>query len=610
MRTGTSRHADRPSRHADRPSRHARRYAVAALVGFALVAAACGSDDNGETGETETTEVTTDTGATDTGATDTGATDTGATDTGATDTAPTDTGVAEQPVRGGTLRYGLEADVDGLNPTSSALSSPGLKMAGVVFDTLAAYDTEGNAVPYLAETIEPVDGDLSKWQVKLRDGITFHDDTPLNAAALQVNFERIKSDPLVGLAIRPYYPEQGAIEVIDDLTVQYNLLEPSAGFPGALTTQVGFIASPTWLDAAIADPTLNQAPVGTGPFVFDSRSPDSVTRFVRNDNWWNGDVFLDAVEFLPVPDPDTLLDLFTSGDLGGMQTSDPATVGELQDTDGVQNLIDETGEESFVMINSSVPPFDDIRARKALAFASPLENIRSLIGLGIARPADGIFTPESEYYNPDVVQEGDMPDEAIALVAEYCAEFATVENPVLGKPACTDGKINMEYQFPGPSVISTRTAEILDEGWSVAFNVTFDEVAQDDDIQQAALGRYNTVAWRQFGEVDPLGDKVYMMCRNIGGISLNWPKYCSENRDALINEAQALTDRDARVPLLQEISQDIHDAYTYIFSTHTIWDNALDESVQGACERTSPEGTLLQCTHRGRIWFPSVWIAE
>jgi ABC-type transport system substrate-binding protein len=60
------------------------------------------------------------------------------------------------------------------------------------------------------------------------------------------------------------------------------------------------------------------------------------------------------------------------------------------------------------------------------------------------------------------------------------------------------------------------------------------------------------------------------MCRSIGGISLNWPRYCDEDRDALINQAQATDDPEVRIPLYQEISQNLHDAYTYVFLTHTI----------------------------------------
>ena len=82
------------------------------------------------------------------------------------------------PVAGGTLRYGLEADVDGLNPAASALSAPGLMMSNAVFDTLAAYTPDGQWVPYLAESFTPND-DFSQWTVKVREGVSFHDGTPL-----------------------------------------------------------------------------------------------------------------------------------------------------------------------------------------------------------------------------------------------------------------------------------------------------------------------------------------------------------------------------------------------------------------------------------------------
>ena len=212
----------------------------------------------------------------------------------------------EVPVAGGTLRYGIEADVDGLNPTTSSWSPPGYVMGNAVFDALTRWNENGEAVPYLAESVTPVtEGDFTKWQIKLRPGISFHDGTPLNSAALQANFEAQLGSPVVGLAVKPFFPATGATEIIDDLTIQYNLLDANAFFAATLTSQLGYVASPTWLAAAIADPVLNQQPVGTGPFVYDSRTADSVTRFVRNPNWWNGEVLLDAAEFVPVPDPDT-----------------------------------------------------------------------------------------------------------------------------------------------------------------------------------------------------------------------------------------------------------------------------------------------------------------
>ena len=88
-----------------------------------------------------------------------------------------------EPVFGGTLRWGLEAEVDGINPTASALSSPGLTMMNAVFDTLAAYATDGSTVPHLAKSFTPSD-DCKTWTMELREGITFHDGTPLNTCLL------------------------------------------------------------------------------------------------------------------------------------------------------------------------------------------------------------------------------------------------------------------------------------------------------------------------------------------------------------------------------------------------------------------------------------------
>ena len=590
-----------------RSSRRAAKYGVVALVSFSLIAAACGgSDGDSSDGTTAATEAPDTSDATATS-------DAPTTDETATSDEPVSTEIVEgnidesvetdvgDPVQGGTLTYGLEADVDGINPTSSALSAPGLMMANAVFDTLTAFNTDGVAVPYLAESVEPVDGDFSKWVVTIRQGITFHDGTPLTIDAVIQGFETQRQDPLVGLAVKPFYPETGAVDRIDDFSAQFNLLEPNAYFPGALTGQLGYVSSPTWLAAALEDPTLNQKPVGTGPFVFDSRSADSVTRFVRNDSWWNGEVYLDAVEFVPVPDADTRAQLLVEGDLNALQTSDAGAIQTLEADDNVQIIRDETGEEGFVMLNTGMAPFDDIRAREALTLATPEENYLALIGLGEFRAASQMFIPESKYYNPDVTLEMDNPAAAKELSDAYCAD--TPEN-------CTDGKINMELQFPAGSVTLDQEGDLLTQGWKDSFNVTIQTLPQDEHIQEAALGQYNAVLWRQFGAEDPALDNVWLLCRTVGGISLNWPKLCDPSRDDLLLQAQATTDEATRIDLYKQITQKIHDDYIYIYLNHTIWVNAFADNVHGMCDRESPEGVLLRCVSNGRNWFSSIWISE
>jgi peptide/nickel transport system substrate-binding protein len=472
-----------------------------------------------------------------------------------------------------------------------------------VFDTLAAWDVDGNAVPYLAESFTPNET-FTAWQVKLRPGISFHDGTPLNADALLVNFETALEDPIVGLAVRPFFPDPGAggvpIEKIDDLTIQLNLLEPNAFLPGALTGQLGFVASPTWLQDALADPALNQRPIGTGPFVFDRREEDSVTRFVRNDAYWNGEVYLDAIEFLPRTDPDVRADLLIEGEIEALHTSDPSAVQKLTAVDEIQNLLDETGEESFLMINSQNPPFDDVRAREALARATPRQNYQQLIALGQNRLADQRYIPESRFHDPDVRQVGDDPEGARALVEAYCADV----------PAnCTDGAIDIEYQWAGPSVVGTRTADLFVQAWDGLFDVTRQELPQDDHILEAVTGQFDVVAWRQFGAVDPSGDNVWLLCRTTAGLALNFTRLCDEQRDALLLEGQATTDEARRIEIYQEVEQRINEDYVYVYLVHTTWDNAFAPEVRGVCDATSPEGVALRCSVNGRTLHQALWLA-
>ena len=555
---------------------------AAAALSLALIAGACSSDSD--------TEPVGTTGA-------------------STDDTTTVTEVAATPVDGGTLRYGLEADVDGLNPTTSALSAPGYVMGYAVFDTLARVAEDGSIVPYLAESFTP-SADFKSWTVKLRPGIKFHDGADLNADAVVKAFLLQQGAALVGLAVRPFYPETDAAVKIDDLTVQFNQLDANQYWPSALTSQLGMMPSPLWLDAAAADPTLNQKPVGTGPFMFDSRTADNVTRFVKNPSYWNGSVHLDAVEFYPVPDSADLLDLFNNDGLDALHTTDQTAIKDLKDNGTVTNLLDDTAEESFQMINSQNPPFDDVRVRQALAYATPKAKILELIGLGVSRPADQMFTPESPFFNPAVKQDADEPDKALPLVAAYCAEKGTTINPLLNKPTCTDGKVNMEYQFVGPSVVGLRTTEIFEEGWSVAFNITRDEVNQQDHIQQNALGQSNVIGWRQFGAIDPWADSVWLLCRTVGPISLNWPRYCDPARDTLLLDAQNTDDPAKRSENYKALAQNMHDAYTYIFINHTLWTNSFNENVRGTCDIKTLEGVALKCSNAGLTFLDTTWLDQ
>ncbi len=583
-------------------SRSSRVKGATVLLSLALVATACGSTSSGTASPT--------TGST-------GVSTASPSTTAPATTAPGNTAAPTSPQvdltrttdgakSGGTLRIAVEAESDGLNPTVDNLAVSGLEMAGAVLEPLFAWGADGEPTPYLVKTYES-SADGMSFTIHLRPGITFTDGAPLDADAVIANFKGQLADPIISLAVRPGLNLDNPIEKLDDLSVRFNLSIPNMEFATTLSDQLGLMGSPKWIAAAKADQSLNQHPVGTGPFIFESRTQDQSTKFVRNPDWWRTKVYgtpvyLDAVEFFPITDASSAASGLLGGDLDSIGTSDVNAILTVRDEgDAFTRIENDQGEESFAMMNTSAPPFDDIRARQALTFATPRKNYIKFAGAGILREADTMFPPESPWDNTGIKQQGDMPDKAGPLVDAYCADVPD---------SCTNGRINIDYKYWGPSVEQESIADILKSGWGKYFNVNRVVKLQDDLITDVALGSYQIVAWRQFGAPDPAADRVWLACDSIGVVSLNWPRYCSKDREKLLNEAQDTTDLATRVDLWKQIQQNMHDAYTYVFFTRTLWLNAFDAKVRNQCGATTPDGVALLCTNNGGMFTAQMWIDQ
>jgi peptide/nickel transport system substrate-binding protein len=470
------------------------------------------------------------------------------------------------------LRYGIEAEADGLNPTANRFAAAAFAMSNAVFDPLFRLGEDREFHPHLAESATPNE-DFTAWDIKLRPGINFHDGTPLTSEALVVALEAQLADPLISLAIDDFFDPENPVEVVDELTARYHMSGPNAHIEQYFIAQIGYIPSPTWVRAADANPDLNQEPVGTGPFVFESRTQDSTTTFTRNDDYWGGDVKLDGIEFVIQPDAARRADQLLAGDIDMMHTSDPGTVQLLREED-VQTIEQDTAEDGFVLINTQVAPFDDVRAREALTMATPLENYHRIIGKGVSRPANSMFHPSLPFANPDVKQQGDKPAAAKKLAKEYCTELPD---------SCEGDKIKFTFKYTGPSAVLELTADVLIDGWSSAFVVERAQELQDDYILNVATGDYQVVVWRQFGAEDPDGDFTWIDCRNVGppgSLSITFSRYCNDEVQQLGLEQRASDDPDVQIESWQEITRIFNEEYVYIFLSHTVWQISANRNVK------------------------------
>ncbi len=364
-----------------RPLRRTRAAAIG-LLAAGLLAAGCGgtSSEEGKTGTTGGGQSREDLGLT---------------------VEAGESGLAEagDPQRGGTLVYGLEAESSaGFCLSESQLAISGMVVVRAFYDTLTVPNGEGGFSPYLAKSVTPNE-DHTEWTITLREGITFHDGSPLDATVVKNNLD----------AYRGTYPGRPSLlfmfilqdiadtRVDDPLTVTVTTKRPWVSFPAFLfsSSRLGIMAQ-AQLDAP-ADACANK-PIGTGPFRFVSWTKNQKLVGERNEDYWqiapDGEPYpyVDGIELRPLPDGNVRANAIEAGDVNIIHNGEGEkiknTFRQLRDAGKVNLLVsDEQTEVAFVQLNTSIPPFDDVRMRRALAHGADREDANRRISAGLPQVA-------------------------------------------------------------------------------------------------------------------------------------------------------------------------------------------------------------------------------
>src|SRR5262249_53957209 len=148
-----------------------------------------------------------------------------------------------------------------------------------LYDVLLTLDDQDQIQPGLARSWTASE-DGMVYELRLRDGVTFHDGAPFNAEALKANVDRIKSKPEG--RYYEYWKHVDHVETPDPLTVRIFMTDYQADFPYTGLAGWGSLQISPAVWERLGD-RYGSGPVGTGPFKFQAYEPDSYIDFVRND---------------------------------------------------------------------------------------------------------------------------------------------------------------------------------------------------------------------------------------------------------------------------------------------------------------------------------------
>ncbi len=374
---------------------------------------------------------------------------------------PTD-GTGE-PTPGGTLVFAGARLSASLDP---ALTSDGesFRVLQQVYEPLVdlAPGSTNELEGVLAESWTGEPGD-TEYVFTLREGVTFHDGTPLNAEAVKINFDRMQNLDETDQASAYYYgalmdgfgPDNliSSVEATDELTVTFTLREPSPTFLFGITLTPFSIISPAILESTGADSsetsTLDTDVVqaGTGPFVMEDYIPDDSATLIRNEEYWGPTAFLDRLIIRPIADPAARLQALQGGSIQGYDLVNPPdyetvesegfTLVERLSFNGLYLGLNPVARENAAAAESGVAevyggeesPVADLAVRQAIAMAIDKEALIEAFYGGRGSPAN-IFMPPSSGWHEQVLA-GVTPDTfdpegAAALLEE--AGF-TADNP-------------------------------------------------------------------------------------------------------------------------------------------------------------------------------------
>ena len=442
-------------------------------------------------------------------------------------------GTSEDGEASGSVVVGISQDLDSLDPHNAVYAGT-REVLFNLFEGLVKATSDGNIEPAVAQSYEVAE-DASSISFTIREGITFHDGSPVTAEDIKYSLERYAQIQ----GPESSFADFSELEIVDDQTVNVVLSEPNSEFIYELTCAIIPQAN---------DADVNSNPIGTGPFRFVSFKPgESLVVEKYADYWKEGLPYLDQVTFKVVTDTDSAINQLNAGTLDIYQylTADQAATLN-------QNFNILEGSVNYVQgmfLNNAVKPFDDVRVRQALYYAVDRDLINEFLFGGKAHIIGTNMIPAAKfYYNADTetTYTRDL-DKAHELLNEA------------GYPNGFEFTITVPNNYAPHEGTAQIIAESLAEVGITAninlveFNTWYSDVYVDRNYEATVVA------------VDGLLAPNSWFSKNLSTSPNNFTNYSNPEFDELYNKAMAAIDLDEKAGYYKEMQQLLADDAASIY---------------------------------------------
>ncbi|MCA0204617.1 ABC transporter substrate-binding protein [Pararhodobacter sp.] len=440
------------------------------------------------------------------------------------------------------VNVAMQLEPPNLDPTAGAAQAIDSVVYSNIYEGLTRFMSDGSVVPGLAESWDISEDGLT-YTFHLRDGVTFHDGTTMDAEDVKFTLDRARAEDSTN-AQKALFANIAEVTVIDPLTVQITLSAPT----GALLFNLA------WGDAVIVAPeSIGDAathPIGTGAFVFEDWVQGDHINIARNPNYWGTPAVLDSATFRFISDPTAAFAALMAEDVDVfVGYPAPENIPQFEADPRFQVLVGNTEGETILAMNNAREPFDNPLVRQAVAHAIDRQAVIDGAMYGLGTPIGTHFAP----HNPDYVDLTGLsnydPERSRALLAEA------------GLP---DG-FTTTLNLPPPSY-ARRGGEII------AAQLRAVGIQTEINNQEWAQWLETTFRGRDFGltivsHTEPMDINIYANPEY-------YFQYNNPDFQALMTTLNETTDPARRTELLQQaqtiIAEDYVNAYLFELAVPTI----------------------------------------